>query len=86
LTEKDIRIKRLAKREKERFGDRIFPGNDMYDNHQAFIELAELYEDGGRNLRRRTSEVNWKNEAKCKCNNMILFSFFVPSLRFYCTT
>ncbi len=64
--EKDIRIKRLVKREKERFGDRILPGNDMYDNHQAFITWAESYEDGDLNMRSKKSETKWIKEAKCK--------------------
>ena len=64
--EKDIRIKRLVKRERERFGDRILPGNDMYDNHQAFITWAESYEDGDLSMRSRESETEWIKAAKCK--------------------
>lgn len=64
--ERDIRIKRLVKREKERFGDRILPGNDMYENHQAFITWAESYEDGDLNMRSKKSEIEWIKEAKRK--------------------
>ncbi len=33
-----VRLKRLASREKERFGDRIEPGGDMHEIHVAFRE------------------------------------------------
>ena len=44
-TPTDIRIKRLEKRESERFGSRIRKGGDMYDNHLDFIEWAKGYDD-----------------------------------------
>ena len=43
-TPADIRIKRLEKREAERFGDRIRSGGDMYDNHIDFIKWAKSYD------------------------------------------
>lgn len=64
--DKEKRISRLRKREKLRFGDRILKGNDMYDNHQAFIGWAESYEDGGPDMRSRMSETAWISRARCK--------------------
>jgi len=43
-TPTDIRIKRLKKRESERFGSRICKGGDMYDNHIEFIKWAKGYD------------------------------------------
>ncbi len=60
------RVSRLKTREKARFGDRILPGNDMHENHRAFIAWAESYEDGGLDMRSRMSETAWIDEAKCK--------------------
>ncbi len=73
--EKNTRIQRLVKREKERFGDRILQGNDMYDNHRAFIKWAESYEDGGLDMRSIKSETKWIKEAKCK---VLIFEKEIP--------
>ena len=43
-TPTDIRIKRLKKRESERFGSRICKGGDMYDNHIEFKKWAKGYD------------------------------------------
>ena len=40
----DIRIARLEKRERERWGKRICEGADMFDNHRKFIEWAKTYD------------------------------------------
>jgi len=48
-----VRLKRLKKREFDRFGARIRKGGDMYDDHREFISWASCYEAGereGRNL------------------------------------
>jgi adenylate kinase family enzyme len=37
---KEIRMKRLKRREFERHGDRILKGCDMYGQHQEFMEFA----------------------------------------------
>ena len=64
--EPKIRIKRLKKREIERFGDRINFGNDMYENHKLFIDWARRYETGDLNMRSMKSEVEWIGRAKGK--------------------
>jgi adenylate kinase family enzyme len=64
--DKDTRIARLIARERQRFGNRIAEGNDMHENHRAFIAWAESYEDGGLDMRSKTSETAWINEAKCE--------------------
>ncbi|HEX8307185.1 MAG TPA: AAA family ATPase [Allosphingosinicella sp.] len=50
-----VRLERLRRRERERFGDALLPGGAMHENHREFIEWAAHYEDGtlpGRNLPR----------------------------------
>lgn len=41
----DIRLNRLHERETLRFGSRIEPGGDMYQDHQDFMRWAASYED-----------------------------------------
>ena len=64
--EKEIRIKRLKIRERDRFGCRIDPGNDMFDNHRIFIDWASSYDDGGMDMRSRQSEEAWMKKLKCR--------------------
>jgi hypothetical protein len=49
-----VRLARLQRRERARFGDSLEPGGPMYDQHQAFLRWAEGYDpglSGGRTLR-----------------------------------
>jgi adenylate kinase family enzyme len=64
-TPTDIRIERLTRREFERFGDRILPGGDMYDNHREFIEWAKTYDYGGEEQRSKLSHEKWLNTLTC---------------------
>ena len=64
--DRETRIARLIARERQRFGDRLLPGNDMHENHRAFIAWAESYESGGPDMRSRMSETAWIEAAKCK--------------------
>lgn len=50
-----VRLARIRRREAEKFGDRVKPGGDMYDNHRAFLNWAASYDDPyfrGRSLQR----------------------------------
>lgn len=50
-----VRLQRLRRRERERFGEALLPGGAMHENHREFIEWAAHYDDGalpGRNLPR----------------------------------
>lgn len=42
-----VRIERLRRRERARFGDRIDEGGDMCDTHREFIDWASRYDVGG---------------------------------------
>jgi adenylate kinase family enzyme len=64
--EQEIRIKRLLTRETNRYGNRIDPGNDMYEIHKEFVEWNKKYETGGMEMRSRQSELSWIKDVKCK--------------------
>ena len=61
----EIRINRLRKREFERFGERILPGGDMYDQHLSFLKWAEEY-DSGNVVRSKRSHDLWQKKLACK--------------------
>lgn len=65
-TPTDIRISRLRKREKERFGSRIEPGGDMFENHREFIAWAESYDTGGLNMRSKAEHDEWQKMLQCR--------------------
>ena len=46
-----IRIERLEKREKQKFGDRILPDGDMYTTHMKFMEWVRAYDTGSVEMR-----------------------------------
>ncbi|MBR6745729.1 MAG: AAA family ATPase [Clostridia bacterium] len=62
----DVRIERLRKREKERFGSRIEPGGDMYKLHVAFIEWAKTYDTGGMAHRSKMRHDAWQTHLPCE--------------------
>jgi adenylate kinase family enzyme len=59
------RIQRLEKRESYRFGNRILPGNDMYENYITFIKWASSYDEGSMEIRSKQSENAWISRATC---------------------
>ena len=40
-TDTNVRIERIKNREKEKFGDRIMPNGDMYQQHLDFLDWAK---------------------------------------------
>ncbi|MBN1409460.1 MAG: AAA family ATPase [Spirochaetales bacterium] len=62
----EIRLERLIKREKERYGKRIEPGNDMHNTHLEFIKWARDYDTGGLEIRSRKSHREWMKKLGCK--------------------
>lgn len=65
-TKTDIRIERLKKRERERFGTRIDVGGDMYENHRKFIEWAAAYDSGDLGMRSKAKHDEWQKNLPCK--------------------
>lgn len=64
-TEQSLRIARLRQREKARFGARIEPGGDMYQNHIDFIAWAEKYDTAGPDMRSRKKHDAWQTLLPC---------------------
>ena len=64
--DQSIRIERLRRREKARFGSRIEPGGDMYDQHLAFVEWAKTYDTGGVEHRSKMRHDAWQKTLPCE--------------------
>ena len=65
VTPTDVRLERIERREYERFGDRILPGGDMYEQHRAFYTWAAGYDDGPVTMRSRTMHDLWQKKLTC---------------------
>lgn len=61
-----LRIERLKQREKARFGSRIEPGGDMYQQHLNFVEWAKTYDNGGMNIRSKMKHDEWQKLLSCQ--------------------
>jgi adenylate kinase family enzyme len=60
-----LRIERLDKRERDRFGPRIGPGGDMHAEHGDFIQWAAGYETGPMTERSRLMHETWIKKLVC---------------------
>ena len=54
-----VRLDRLRRRERARFGDALLPGGAMYENHREFIHWAAHYDDGSLPGRSRPRHEQW---------------------------
>jgi hypothetical protein len=61
----DIRMERLHRREHTRFGERILPRGDMYEQSQAFLMWAASYDEGGLDTRSRQLHEEWLGTLPC---------------------
>ena len=61
----DRRMERLHRREHTRFGERILPGGDMYEQSQAFLGWAASYDEGGLDIRSRRRHDQWLSTLPC---------------------
>lgn len=59
------RIRRLKKREAERFGARIEDGGDMHDAHLKFLDWAAQYDEGFMGGRSKAKHEAWMKTLKC---------------------
>lgn len=64
-TDTAVRIERLKKRERERFGNRIDTGGDMFENHREFIDWAASYDSGGLDMRSKAKHDEWQKLLRC---------------------
>ncbi|WP_123725210.1 AAA family ATPase [Pseudomonas protegens] len=63
-TPTELRLQRIATRERQRFGSRILPGGDMHHQHLAFLEWAAAYDSGARAGRSRPRHEAWLAQLK----------------------
>lgn len=54
-----VRLERLRRRERARFGDSLLAGGTMYETHREFIEWAAHYDDGTLPGRSRPRHERW---------------------------
>ncbi len=60
-----IRIERLRRRERAKFGSRIDPSGDRYPDHLAFIRWADAYDQGGLDMRSKAKHDAWQQLLPC---------------------
>ncbi|MBD7945136.1 MULTISPECIES: AAA family ATPase [Psychrobacillus] len=61
----NIRLKRLEKREFERYGDEIYVGGAKHDQYKKFIEWASLYDYAGLEVRSKALHEQWMDSLNC---------------------
>ena len=62
----EIRLARLRARERERYGNRIAPGDDLRNSHEEFIAWAGRYDTAGLEQRSKASHEEWIRKLGCK--------------------
>ncbi len=66
-TPSDIRLRRLARREAERYGrESVEPGGWRYEASQAFLEWAARYDEGGPDMRSKARHEAWLRPLPCR--------------------
>lgn len=60
MLDTNIRMERLRKREKERYGDRIEENGDLYEVNKQRLKWAEDYETGGLEMRSLKAHINYE--------------------------
>lgn len=61
----DIRIERLKRRETQRYGKEILTGGSMYEESQAFLQWASLYDSAGMEVRSKVLQEQWMSDLSC---------------------
>lgn len=69
-TDTNVRIERLRSRERQKFGNRIDKGGDMYENHMEFIEWAKQYDSGDIFIRSKAKHDEWQKLLSCEVLNV----------------
>lgn len=59
------RFSRIKQREHTLHGDRILPGGDMYEHHQAFIDWASKYDTEEPVSRTKQKHLDWLQKLIC---------------------
>jgi hypothetical protein len=55
----NIRLERLERRERQRYGSKIEPGGSQYHSHHEFISLARGYEAGAAPVNNLANDRQW---------------------------
>lgn len=61
--DKEIRIKRIKEREIVRFGKRVLPGGDLYEQHLSFLQWVSEYENNPETQRSRRQHLLWLDDV-----------------------
>jgi adenylate kinase family enzyme len=61
----DLRLARLAERERARYGARIGPGGDMHEAHRAFMDWARSYDHALAPVRSLDLHERWMPRLGC---------------------
>jgi adenylate kinase family enzyme len=61
----DVRLSRLQRRERARFGEAVDPGGPMHDQHQAFLRWAAGYDPGLSGGRTLLADATWLGYLPC---------------------
>jgi len=61
-----VRIARLMQRERERYGSRIDPDGDRYQQYIEFVEWAKSYDTGGIEIRSKAKHDAWQKLLQCE--------------------
>ena len=62
--EENLRVNRVHDRELAEFGNRILPGGDMFEAHQAFLKDSAGYDHGAASCSSEQHEL-WLSQLKC---------------------
>lgn len=60
------RIKRITERAKKKYGSEILLGGSMYNDHSAFVEWSQNYDNGGITGRTRNLHEQWLKYVSCE--------------------
>jgi len=69
-TETKVRLHRIKEREYKKFGARILPEGDMYEQHLRFLEWAGKYDTGSAHMRSREKHDQWQKLLPCPQLNL----------------
>jgi len=58
------RLSRIEKRERDRFGSRVMPGGDLYQQHLDFLDWVSHYETNPEYIRSRKQHLLWLKDVK----------------------
>lgn len=61
----NVRMARIAERERTRYGDRILPGGDMHEQHLEFMSWAASYDNSKAPIRSFDLHERWLSELSC---------------------